>query len=376
MIFTKEHEMFRESLRNFIEREIQPYVEEWEEEKSFPAAKIYKMMGNEGFLGLTYPTEYGGLGLDYGYTVVLGEELGRIESGGIPMSVSVQTDMCTPAIAKYGTDLLKEEFLKPAVYGEKIGSIAVTEPGAGSDSAAISTTATKQGNHYIINGSKAYITNGGIADFVVTLCRTSSDGIKGLSLIIVPTKEMGFSVKKEYKKLGNWTCNHALLSFDNVRVPVEYLIGEEGTGFKMQMEQFMRERLILSIISHSQAKQIINKAKKYAKSRITFKNQIINHQHIGFKLVDLEVELELIQQMIYHSVKLFLAEKECTRELAIIKLKSSQLLRKAADECLQIFGGYGYMDESGIPRIYRDARAASIAGGTDEIMMYLLQKYL
>lgn len=376
MMFTQEHEMFRESLRDFIEREIQPYITEWEAQKAFPFRDLYRKMGQEGFLGLTYPSTYGGLELDYGYTVVWGEELGRIRSGGIPMSVSVQTDMCTPAIAKYGSDFLKRTFLQPAIYGEKIGAIAVTEISAGSDVAAVRTVAVRDGDHYVINGSKSYITNGGIADFVVTLCRTSNEGIRGMSLIVVPTDTPGFAVTKIHDKLGNFTCNHASMQFTDVRVPIEYLVGEEGNGFKMQMEQFISERLILAVISCSQAREIMEKTKAYAKERQVFGQALIDHQHIGFTLVNLEVELALLEQMIAHCVNQYKQGRECTREVAMAKLKGSRLLRQAADECLQIFGGFGYMEESGMPQMYRDARAAAIAGGTDEIMQYLLQKYL
>ncbi|HEU4962328.1 MAG TPA: acyl-CoA dehydrogenase family protein [Bacilli bacterium] len=376
MILTTEHEMFRESLRDFIDREIAPHVTEWEAQQAFPYRDLYRKMGQEGFLGLTYSEEYGGLGLDYGYTLVWGEELGRIAGGGIPMSVSVQTDMCTPAIAKYGSDLLKREFLQPAIYGEKIGAIAVTEPGAGSDVAAIRTEAKRDGDHYVINGSKAYITNGGIADFVVILCRTSQDGIRGMSLLVVPTDTPGFTITKTHDKLGNRICNHASMRFEDVRVPVDYLIGEEGNGFKMQMEQFMSERLILGIITCSQAQAVLEKTKAYAKERHVFDQPLLQHQHIGFTLVDLELELTFLQQMVTHTVQLYMEGKECTREVAMIKLKASRLLRAAADHGLQIFGGYGYMEESGMPQLYRDARAASLAGGTDEVMQYLLQKYL
>jgi citronellyl-CoA dehydrogenase len=375
--FNEEHKMFRESVRTFVEREINPFVDVWEETQSLPAHELYKKMGDRGLLGLTYPEQYGGLGLDYSYKVILGEELGRIEAGGVAMFTVAQTDTCTPALALYGSHELKKRFLEPAIMGTAVGAIAITEPHAGSDLYAITTTAREAGDSYIIDGKKSYITNGGVADFVVTLCRTSEDdATRGLSLIVVPTSAHGFRVTRTYQKLGNHCCNHAELSYEDVRVPKENLIGMKGFGYEIQMEQLQHERLMLGIIACAQGRRILNKTKAYVKERVVFGRPLMENQSLAFTLVNLEMELELLQQMTYYCAELLIARKECVREIAMVKLKAGRLLREVAGACLQMFGGYGYMDEPAISRAFRDTRAASLAGGTDEAMQHILTKFL
>ncbi|HEU5374623.1 MAG TPA: acyl-CoA dehydrogenase family protein [Ktedonobacteraceae bacterium] len=377
VLFDEEHSMFREFVRGFIAREINPFVDQWEAEGRFPARELYKKMGNEGLLGLTYPEQYGGLALDFWYTIIWMEELGGIEAGGVPMSVTVQTEIATPAIARYGSHELKQQYLRPAIQGDFIGALAITEPGAGSDVAAISTFADEYDDYYLLNGQKSYITNGSIADFIVTLCKTPPDqGTRGMSLILVPTNSAGLTATQKYAKLGNFCCDHAELTFENVRVPRENIIGMKNMGFDIQMEQFQHERLIEGVLACSQAKNILGKAKEYARKRILFGQRLIDHQSVAFSFVNMETELEFLQQMTYHCADLFIKGHECTREIAMIKLKAGKLLRLIADECLQLLGGYGYMEGTQIARAYRDGRAAALTGGSVETMQYILTKFL
>ncbi len=377
VLFNEEHKMFRTFVRGFIEREINPFVEQWETEVKFPARELYKKMGNEGLLGLTYPEQYGGLNLDFWYTVIWMEELGGIEAGGVPMSITVQTEISTPAIAKYGSQEMKQQYLRPAILGDFIGALAITEPDAGSDVTAISTIADEHDDHYIMNGRKSYITNGSIADFIVTLCKTSpAQGTRGMSLILVPAKSAGLTVVQKYKKLGNFCCDHAEMTFENVRVSRENIIGLDGMGFDIQMEQFQHERLIEGILACSQGKSIVSKAKEYARKRMVFGQRLIDHQSVAFSFVNMETELEFLQQMTYHCADLFTKGHECTREVAMIKLKAGKLLRLITDECLQLLGGYGYMEGTQIARAYRDSRATALTGGSVETMQHILTKFL
>src|SRR5579884_4325859 len=260
--FSEEHKLFRKSVQGFIHREINSLVDQWEAEEMFPADQLYKKMGNEGFLGLSHSSSYGGLDLDFWYTVIWIEELGKIEAGGIPMSITTQTEIVTPIIARYGSPVLKEQYLRPAIMGDFIGALAVTEPEAGSDVSRIATMAHESGDYYIIDGRKSYITNGSIADFVVTLCRTSSGpSANSMSLIIVPTSTPGFTAVKNYKKLGNLCCDHAELIYESVKVPKENVIGLENMGYNILLDSFQRERLILGILACAQAKRILNRTK-------------------------------------------------------------------------------------------------------------------
>ncbi len=375
MYFTEEHEMFRQSVRAFVEREINPHVDEWEEAGIFPAHDLFKKMGDLGFLGLTYPEEYGGSGLDYWYTVVFAEELARIPCGGVPMGIVVHTDMCTPALAQHGSHELKKRFLEPAIKGEIVGAIGVSEPDAGSDVAAIRTRAVKDGDDYIINGTKLFITNGTQADFICLLARTSDDpGYRGMSLIIVPTSTPGFSVGRKLKKLGNLSSDTAELVFDNVRVPQCNRIGPEGMGFILQMQQFQRERLIANIMAHSSTERVVRQTIEYTKQRKAFGRPLIENQWIHFRLVELLTEIEALRQLNYHAVRLLVAGQDVTREASMGKLKAGRLSREVADTCLQFYGGMGYMEETPISRTFRDSRLMSIGGGADEIMIGIIAK--
>jgi citronellyl-CoA dehydrogenase len=374
--FTPEHAAFRQSLRRFVEREINPHVDAWEEARTFPAHEVFKKMGDLGFLGVSYPEEYGGQGLDYWYNIVLGEELANIDCGGIPMAIAVQTDMATPALAMFGTHELKKQFLEPAIRGEMVTSIAVTEPGAGSDVAAIMTRAVADGDDYVINGSKLYITNGTQADWVCLLARTSEErGFRGMSLIVVPTDTPGFIVSRKLEKMGNHSSDTAELTFENVRVPRSYRIGEEGQGFIYQMIQFQKERLMGSLMAITGAEKIVRMTIGYCRQRKTFGQPLLDNQWIHFKLAELISEIEHVRQMCYHCARKVVAGEDMTREASMAKLKAGRLGREVADWCMQFHGGMGYMEEYPMARYFRDSRLMSIGGGADEIMLGIIAKY-
>ena len=375
MDFTHEHEMFRQMVRKFVQTEIDPHIDEWEEARIFPAHDLFKKMGNLGLLGLTYPEQYGGGGVEYWYNAILLEEVGRAKCAGVPMAIAVQTDMATPALAEHGNDYQKETFLKPAIAGDAVFSIAVSEPDAGSDVAAIRTRAVLDGDEYVINGSKMWITNGTQADFLCLLTRTSGDyGFRGMSLIVVPTDTPGFSVSRKLEKLGNHSSDTAILSFDNMRIPARNRIGPEGMGFMLQMRQFQQERLAAVLMSLSGVEQIIRTTINYTRERHAFGKPLLNNQWIYFKISELLTEVEAQRQLAYHCVRRFVAGEDITREVSMAKLKGGRLAREAADWCLQFHGGMGYVEEYPMARYFRDARLMSIGGGADEIMLRIIAK--
>lgn len=376
LYFNQEHQMFRQMVRRFVENEINPHVETWEEARIFPAHDLFKRAGDLGLLGIVYPEAYGGSGLDYWYETVMLEELGRANCAGVPMAIAVQTDMATPALAMHGTHEQKEKFLKPAIAGTAVFSIAVSEPDAGSDVAAVRTRATVDGEEYVINGAKMWITNGTQADYLTLLARTSGDyGFKGMSLIIVPTDTPGFSVSKKLEKLGNHSSDTAILSFDNVRVPQANRIGAEGMGFMLQMQQFQKERLAGAIMSSAGMEKIIRMTIDYCRQRHTFGKPLIDNQWIHFKLCELLTEVEALRQLAYHCVRTLIAGEDMTKEASMAKLKAGRLAREVADTCLQFHGGMGYVEEYPMARYFRDARLLSIGGGADEIMLGIIAKY-
>lgn len=376
--FTEEHEMFRRSVRSFVEKELNPHVEEWEKAAIWPAKQVLKKMGDLGFLGLSYDEQYGGQNADIWFTVILMEELGRCAAAGVPMGISVHTDMCTPALAKYGSHELKAQFLAPALRGEMVGAIAVTEPGAGSDVAGIITRAESDGDDYVINGSKMYITNGTQADWVCLLARTSpGTGYKGMSLIMVPTNTPGFIISKKLEKMGNHSSDTAVLTFENMRVPKANRIGEEGFGFYYQMEQFQRERLVGALSSTAGMEKAVRDTIQYCRERSTFGQPLINNQWIHFKLCELLTEIEALRQLNYYCAALMDEDENSPQVIKVAsmcKLKAGRLAREVGDTCLQFFGGMGYMEETPISRYYRDARLLSIGGGADEVMLGIIAK--
>ncbi len=374
--FTAEHDAFRRTVRRFVETEINPHVEEWEAARLWPAHSVLKKMGDMGLLGLSYPEEYGGGGVDYWYNTVLLEEVGRADCAAVPMGIAVHTDMATPALAEFGSEELKRRFLVPAIAGDMVSAIAVSEPDAGSDVAAIHTRAVADGDDYVINGAKMWITNGTQADFITLLARTGEErGFRGMSLIVVPTETPGFSVSRKLEKLGNHASDTAILSFEDVRVPQANRIGEEGMGFILQMKQFQKERLAGSLMSTAGMEKIIRLTIDYTRGRHAFGRPLIDNQVIHFRLCELLTEVEALRQLNYHCVRLLIAGEDLTKEVSMAKLKAGRLAREVADACLQFHGGMGYVEEYPMARYFRDARLLSIGGGADEIMLGIIAKY-
>jgi len=373
--FNRDHEMVRKAVREFVEKEINPNMEEWEARGQAPLHELFKKMGDLGFLGLRYDPKYGGQGLDYWYDTVFLEELGRINGSGISIAIAVHTHMSTPAIAEYGSEYLKETYLKPAIAGDIVTAIAVTEPDAGSDVAAIKTTAQRQGDYFVINGSKTYITNGTQADFLTLLARTSDKpGYDAFSLFVVPTNLPGFKVSRKLDKLGLRSSDTAELFFDNLKVPAKNLIGKEGDGFIHQMQQFQHERFAAIPMSYVSAEETIAMTVEHIKKRIVFGKPLIARQVLRHRLADWQTEIECLRQLTYHIVRMKEAGLDVTREVSMGKLFAARTVQKIADGCLQMYGGLGYMAEMPISRCFRDARLASIGGGADEIMKEIITK--
>lgn len=374
MQFTPEHLALAETVKRFVENEINPYVDEWEQAEIFPAHELFKKMAALGLLGVKYPTEYGGLGLDFSYSMVVSEALGGADCGGVPMAIGVQTDMCTPALARFGSDSLRKEYLAPAIAGDMVGCIGVSEVGGGSDVAALKTSARSDGDDYVINGSKMWITNAMQADWCCLLANTSEGPVHAnKSLIIVPMDAKGIT-KQKIKKIGMNSSDTAQIFFDNVRVPKRNLIGAEGTGFMMQMLQFQEERLYGAANSLKMLDRLIDQTIEYTRERHTFGQPLINNQVIHFRMAELRTEVEALRSLVYRAVEEYVAGKDVTRLASMAKLKCGRLIRETADACLQYWGGMGFTWDNPISRAYRDGRLVSIGGGADEIMLGIIAK--
>ena len=384
MELTSQHEELKRSAIKFVDTEINPYVDQWEQDEIFPAHEVFKKLGEKGFLGVTKPEKYGGSGLDYSYGAVLNEALASIKCGGVPMAIGVQTDMSTPALARFGSEHVCENFLRPSISGEFVSCIGVSEPHAGSDVAAIKTTAVKDGDDYIINGSKMWITNGTQADWMCMLANTGSSSENrhlNKSLICVPLKENGERVKgvtinRKLKKMGMHSSDTAEIFFEDVRVPTKNLIGEEGKGFVYQMMQFQEERLYAAIGNYSGCENIINETIEYTRQRKTFGKPIIDNQIVHFRLSELMTEVEALKALTWKGIEIHVNGGDCTKLASMSKLKSTRLAREVNDACLQYWGGMGFMDETPVSRAYRDQRLGSIGGGSDEVMLGIISKYL
>jgi citronellyl-CoA dehydrogenase len=369
LYFNKDHELVRKAVRDFVNKEINPHVDEWEEQGIAPLHELFKKMGDLGFLGIRYPEEYGGEGLDYWYELVVMEELAHSRCGGVPMAIAVQMSMALPAIDEFGSAYLKETYLKPAIKGELVSAIAVTEPDAGSDVAALRTFARKDGDSYILTGSKTYITNGTQADFLTLLARSSeATGYHSFSLFVVPTNLPGFKVSRKLDKMGMRSSDTAELYFDDMRIPAENLIGVEGEGFIQQMMQFQHERFAVLPMTYISGRDIINDTAEYLKKRIVFGKPLIKKQVLRHRLVEWLSELECLRQFTYHIVRMKMAGQDVTREVSMGKLLSGNLMGRLVDGCLQMYGGLGFMNEMPISRAFRDARLLSIGGGASEVM--------
>jgi len=375
MKFTPEHEQIADTVRKFVANEINPHLPAWETAGIFPAHALFKKMGDLGLLGIKYPTEFGGMGLDFSYSMVMAEALGECNAGGVPMAIGVQTDMCTPALARFGSDALRHEFLAPAIAGDMVGCVGVSEVGGGSDVAALRTTARKDGGDYVINGSKMWITNGMQADWCCLLANTSEgQAHKNKSMIIVPLNSPGVT-RQKIEKIGMHSSDTAQLFFDNVRVPQKNLIGQEGMGFMLQMLQFQEERLYGAAGCLRSLDRLIDQTIDYTRSRQTFGKPILHNQVVHFRLAELRTEVEALRALTYRAVEQYVGGKDVTRLASMAKLKAGRLSREVADSCLQYWGGMGFTADNPIAQSYRDGRLISIGGGADEIMLGIICKF-
>ena len=375
MQFTEQHDQIRHTVQQFVAKEVNPFVDQWEEEGIFPAHELFRKAGDLGLLGINKPEAYGGLGLDYSYAMVAMEEWGLTACGSIPMAVGVQTDMATPALANFGSDELRQQFLAPAIAGDMVCSIGVSEPHAGSDVAAIKTTARKRGDDYVINGTKMWITNSTQADFIVVLANTSDDQKhQNKSLIVVPTDTPGFSHSERLNKLGMRSSDTAQLFFDDVVVPQRYRIGEEGQGFQLQMMQFQEERIAGAVMTIKGLEQCINQTIEYTSDRTAFGKRLIDMQYINMRLAEMQMEVEALRALCYRACEVLVQGGDPTMLASYAKLKAGQLTRTLPSDCLQFWGGMGFMWDNPVSRAMRDMRITSIGGGADEVMLYIIGK--
>ncbi len=372
--FTEEHEIFREQVRNFVNKEIVPHIDQWEEEGLFPKS-LYRRMGELGFLGIRYPEKYGGSNGDIWMTVAFCEEMCRCRAMGLPMSVLVHTDMSSTHIARYGTEEQRQQYLVPMIKGEKVCAIGVSEPAAGSDVGGIQTTAVRDGDSYVLNGSKIFITNAVHADVFCVAAKTQKDkGHKGISMFIVERDTPGFRLAKKLQKLGNHSSDTGELVFEDVHIPRQNLIGEEGKGFYYIMGNFQDERLIAASMAVGAAQQALEDTLRYTRERRTFGQRLFDHQVVAHRLADLATELEAARQLTYYAADVLHRGGDCGTEVSMAKLFASEVANRIAYHCLQLHGGYGYIQEFPIERFFRDIRLSPIGGGTSEIMREIIAK--
>ncbi|XP_066440628.1 probable acyl-CoA dehydrogenase 6 isoform X1 [Eleutherodactylus coqui] len=360
-----------------IEIEINPFVDQWEKEEQFPAHHVFKILGQAGMLGVNKPIEYGGMGLDFSYSIAIAEELGNIHCGGIPMAIGVQADMATPALTRFGSDELKRQFLAPTIAGDLVACLGVSESGAGSDVASIKTKAVRNGDDYIINGSKMWITNGCQADWMCLLANTSTGPPhKNKSLICLPMKSPGVHVTKKIDKMGMKSSDTAQIFFEDVRVPSKYLIGEEGMGFIYQMLQFQEERMWGAANVLTPMEKIIQETVDYTRNRKIFNQPVLDNQIVHYRLAELSTEVELLRSLLHRTVGLYIDGNDVTKLASMAKLKAGRLARELSDSCLQFWGGMGFTNEVFVSRFYRDSRLVSIGAGADEVMLSIICKYM
>ena len=382
MQFSHEHQEIQKTLKRFIDEHINPHVDEWEAAEIFPAHEVFKGLGKLGLLGLCKPEEYGGSGLDYSYSVAMAETLGHIDCGGVPMAIGVQTDMATPALARYGSEELKREFLAPAIAGDMVACIGVSEPAAGSDVSGIKSRAVKDGDDYVITGQKMWITNSLQADWMCMLVNTGEGPVhKNKSLVIVPMREngklrKGIEVARKIRKIGMNSSDTGLIYFDEVRVPQRYRIGAEGQGFIYQMQQFQEERLWAAASCIQSLSNCIQWTIEWAQERKLFGAALADQQWVQFKLSELKTEVEALRALTYRACEMYIQGQDVLELASMAKLKAGRLNRIVPDTCLQFWGGMGFTWENKVSRMYRDGRLASIGGGADEVMMGILAKLM
>jgi len=380
MQWTHEHQEIQKTLKRFIDAEINPHVDEWEAAEIFPAHEVFKKMGKLGLLGLTKPEAHGGSGLDYSYSLAMAEGLGHIECGGIPMAIGVQTDMCTPALARFGSEELKREFLAPAIAGDMVGCIGVSEPSAGSDVSGVKSRARKDGDDYVITGQKMWITNSLQADWMCMLVNTGEGPVhKNKSLVMVPLREngklrKGIEVAKKIKKIGMNSSDTGLLYFDEVRVPQRNRIGAEGQGFIYQMQQFQEERLWAAASCLQSLTNCIAWTVEWAQERKMFGSTLADQQWVQFRLAEMKTDLESLRSLTYRACELYVDGQDVLELASMAKLQAGRLNRTIPDGCLQFWGGMGFTWENKVSRMFRDGRLGSIGGGADEVMLGIIAK--
>jgi alkylation response protein AidB-like acyl-CoA dehydrogenase len=373
LILTAEHETFRETLRMFIRKEILPHIDRWEKEGQIDR-DIWKKMGEMGFMALNYPEEYGGLDLDFYFSMILCEELSHCFSGGFTIAALVIQYMSAPYLLKHGSEELKQKYLRPVLSGDLISAVAITEPGAGSDVQQIKTTAVRDGDYYIVNGSKTFITNGYYGDFFITAVKTDPEkGNKGISLLLIDRNAPGVSANK-ISKMGWLASDTAELGFDQVRVPVSHLIGEEGSGFKYLMGGLQLERLTAAIHSLATTESALEYTLEYMRQREAFGRKLQDFQVLRHRIAQIVADIATTKAFIHHCCDLQEQGAYAVKECSIAKLQASELAVRVISECLQLFGGYGFTEDYKIARLYRDVRVGTIIGGTSEIMLEIIAK--
>lgn len=372
---TPEHEAFRGTVRKFVQEELAPRAREFDESGRIDKS-LYRRMGDLGMLGIRYEPRWGGSGLDWSYSAVLFEELARSDNAGVTMGISAHTDMATPSLHQFGSDDLRQRYLVPAIKGEMVGAIAVTEPDAGSDVAGIKTRAVRDGDHWVINGSKMYITNTATADFLCLLAVTDpSAGYQGFSQIVVPTDSPGFTYRL-LDKIGNRGSDTGLLFFEDVRVPVSNTIGQVGRGFQQQMMQFQDERLVACVSSNASSRSIWEITRKHCEQRVLFGKPLSKMQVTQFKLVEMLTRITADRELVHSCIRKRIRGEDATLEISMAKLVVGRTSRYVADECIQLHGGMGYMTESAAGRAFVDSRLISIGGGADETMIHYMAKMI
>ena len=375
MYFTEEHDLFRESLRDFLQKEVVPHIDKWEETGTIDRF-IWKKFGEMGYFGIPYPEEYGGLDLDLFYTVIFLEELQRINSGGFAAAMWAHVYLAMTHINKEGDDRIKEEYLKPSISGDKIGCLCITEPFGGSDVAGMRTTAVKDNGHYIINGSKTFITNGVYSDYLVVAAKTNPEqGNKGISIFVIDRDTPGVSATK-LNKLGWRASDTGEIAFDNVKIPAENLMGEENKGFSYIMQHFALERLVMGVNAHARAEYALEYAIQYMAEREAFGKKINEFQALRHSVAEMASEIEMCKEFNYSITKRLDQGLYVVKEASMSKLLSTKIADEVIYKCLQLLGGYGYMEDYPLARMFRDSRLGPIGGGTSEILKEIIAKMI
>ncbi|QRK05597.1 acyl-CoA dehydrogenase family protein [Archangium violaceum] len=369
--FTEEHETFRRTVRRFVEKELAPHALEWDRAGIFPR-EVFRKCGELGLFGIHHDPRYGGSGLDYWFVTVLAEELARTDNAGVSMALMVQGQMATPILGEVGTEEQKREFLVPALAGEKIAALGMSEPGAGSDLANLRTTAKRVGGDYVINGSKMWITNGTRADFIILAVRTGGPGAAGISLVTLPTDVKGFQVSKKLEKVGNLSSDTAILYFEDCRIPARYALGRENDGFFHIMNGFQSERLVTAINAVAVMQRMLEEAIRYGRERESFGKRLIEYQVWRHKFAEHLTAVAAGRQLTYHTVELFQGKQRPLKEISMVKLYTGDLAQRVAYDCQQFYGGMGYIEETNIARAWRDVRLLTIGGGTSEMMKEII----